>query len=256
MVMDTPLQRSWRRRLARVRLRPYLARMSRVVVPGERAWQYARYLGVPEAKIRRAMYGIDYDALAPLHARRLAQPGGWPKRFLFTGRYVEEKGIDVLLDGYASYRKQSPAPFGLTCCGMGPMKNLLVGRDGVEDLGFVQPGDLPAVLARCGVFVLCSRFDPWPLVVVEACAAGLPVICTEACGSAVELVRTNYSGLTIATGDADAVARGLLWAERHYVDAPVMGARAQHFAAAYSAQAWADRWEHLLGELVQSSSHD
>ena len=250
MVMDTPLRRTWRQRLARFKLGWYLARMSRVMVPGERAWQYAKFLNLPESKIRRGVYGVDYGALAPLHAQRAAQSGGWPKRILFAGRYVEEKGVGVLLDAYARYRKAVPDPWPLTCCGMGSMKSALAAREGIDDLGFVQPADMPAAMVRHGVFVLPSRFDPWPLVIVEASAAGLPVVCTEACGSAVELVRSHYTGWLAATGDAADLARGLILAHESYSQLPVMGRRAQHLAEAYSAQAWADRWEQMCRELV------
>lgn len=249
MTMDTPLLRSWRQKLARFKLRSYLARMSRVVVPGERSWQYARFLGVPESRIRRGVYGIDFTGLSPLLAQRAAHP--WPKRFLFAGRYVPEKGLDILLAAYAQYRQRVSDPWPLTCCGMGPLVGELSRVPGVEDAGFQQPAELAQMMIRSGVFVLASRFDPWPLVVVEASAAGLPVICTEACGSAVEVVRGHYSGLTVATQDADAVARGLLWVDRRYTELPAMGARAQQSAAAYSAQVWADRWENLLGEVVK-----
>ncbi|MEA2711724.1 MAG: hypothetical protein QOF78_4325 [Phycisphaerales bacterium] len=251
MVMDTPLRYTWRQRLARLKIGGYLDRMSRVIVPGERAWQYAKLLGVPESKIRRAMYGVDYDALSPAYAQRAAQAGGWPRRFLFTGRYADEKGIDVLLDAYARYRSRTTDPWPLSCCGMGPLKSQLENREGVEDLGFVQPAEMRNVMQRSGVFVLSSREDPWPLVIVEACAAGLPVVCTEACGSSVELVRSHYSGWQVATNDADDLARGLVLAHENYEKLPLMGRRAQHFAEAYSAQAWADRWEHILRELIQ-----
>jgi len=251
MVMDTPLRRTWRQKLARLKIGSYLDRMSRVIVPGERAWQLAKYLGVPEEKIRRAMYGVDYHELQPLHAQRINRGGGWPRRFLFIGRYAQEKRVDVLLDAYAKYRTQAQDPFPLTCCGMGPMKHLLAGREGVEDLGFVQPAEMPRNMLNAGALVLSSEYDPWPLVVVEACAAGLPVVCTEACGSAVELVRNDYSGMTVATANVDALAAAMRWVHDRHAQLPEMGARAQQFAAAYSAQAWADRWERILGEVVR-----
>jgi glycosyltransferase involved in cell wall biosynthesis len=194
------------------------------------------------------MYGIDCTLLEPLHAQRLHQPGGWPRRFLFAGRYVEEKGLDVLIDGYARYRRTTNDPWPLTCCGSGPM-NAQLTAEGVENLGFVQPQDLAAVMARAGAFVLPSRYDPWPLVIAEACAAGLPVICTEACGSAVELVRNLYSGWTVPTEDAASLARAMASADRKHQDLPEIGRRAQSFAAAYSAPVWADRWKVILTEL-------
>ena len=255
MTMDTPYRGTMRQRLGRFKMASYFARIDRVMVPGERAWQLARALGFDEAKIRRGMYGVDYAALEPLLARRANQPSGWPKRFLFTGRYHPEKGVDVLLDAYAQYRKHVENPWPLTCCGMGEMKNLLAGRAGVEDLGFVQPADMPGVMVSHGVFVLPSRYDPWPLALVEACAAGLPVVCTEACGSAVELVRGDYSGMTVASDDARALVAGLNWMTSCHDMLPLMGARAQQLAAAYSATAWADRCERLSRELADAKGN-
>jgi glycosyltransferase involved in cell wall biosynthesis len=252
MGMDTPWRGTVRQRLARFKLWRYLGRMDRVVVPGERAWQFARQLGVPEDRIRRGMYGIDYEVLAGLHGERAALAGGWPRKFLYVGRYAEEKGIDVLVEGYGRYREQfGESAWPLNCAGSGAQAGLLSGVAGVTDLGFVQPADQAAVWRGHGAFVLASRFDPWPLVVVEACAAGLPVVCTEACGSGVELVRPHYNGMTVASEDAGALADGLVWAHRNYDGCAEMGARSRQLAAAYSAQAWATRWVGMFEELVR-----
>src|SRR5688572_11902611 len=205
MTMDTPYRGTWRQRLGRFKIGGYLKRFDRVVVPGERAWQLARFLGIPEARIRRGQYGIDLPTFAPLLARRRAQPGGWPRKFLFTGRYHAEKGIDVLLSGYRAYRRSVSDPWGLTCCGTGPMNDAVSAEAGVTNMGFVQPGEMTDVMASHGVFVVASRFDPWPLAIVEACASGMPVIHTEACGSAVELVRPYFNGLGVATENVDAL---------------------------------------------------
>ena len=199
MTMDTPYRGTWRQRMGKYKLAGYLKRFDRVVVPGERAWQLARYLGVPEENVRRGQYGIDVTTFAPLLAHRRAQPGGWPRKFLFTGRYHAEKGIDVLLAAYRAYRTSASDPWGLTCCGTGPMNDAVSAEAGVTNLGFVQPGEMPGIMASHGVFVVASRSDPWPLAIVEACAAGMPVVHTEACGSAVELVRPYYNGLGVAT---------------------------------------------------------
>jgi glycosyltransferase involved in cell wall biosynthesis len=250
MIMDTPWRGTMRQRLARLRVGRYVARMDRVVVPGERAWQFARRLGAPESAIRRGLYGIDYALFHPLHARRASRPGGWPRRFLFTGRYGPDKGIDVLLEAYRQYRAHVHDPWPLTCCGTGPLRETLAREPGVEDRGFVQPRDLPDVSAESGAFVLASRFDPWPLVIAEACAAGLPVICTEACGSAVELVRSYYNGLTVATDDADALADAMGWSHAHHARLPEMGQRGQALAAAYAAEVWAERWFEMFAEIV------
>jgi glycosyltransferase involved in cell wall biosynthesis len=252
LAMDTPWRDEWRQRLARYKLARMRSRFARVVVPGERAWQYARRLGFAEAQIRRGMYGCDHAALAPLHARRLARPGGWPRRFLFVGRYAEMKGIDVLLAAYARYRAAIADPWPLTCCGAGPLKSQIADASGVSDRGFVQPPDQPALFEEHGAFVIASRYDPWPLVILEACAAGFPVLCTEACGSGVELVRPYFNGLSVASDDAGALARGLRFIHDRYERLPDMGRRSQSLAAAYSAEVWAERWEQMCKDLVRS----
>ncbi|HWB54830.1 MAG TPA: glycosyltransferase, partial [Tepidisphaeraceae bacterium] len=126
LAFDTPWRGTLRQRLAKWKLASLVRRMDRVIIPGERAWQYARRLGFPERKIRRGMYGIDFDALGPLYERRLAQGAGqWPRRFVYFGRYAEEKAIDVLVEAYRIYCKQAGDPWPLTTCGVGDMGKLL-----------------------------------------------------------------------------------------------------------------------------------
>jgi glycosyltransferase involved in cell wall biosynthesis len=249
--MDTPRRYTLAQSVNRLRLGRFVRRMDRVVVPGERAWQYARFLGAPESRIRRGLYGIDFDAIAPAYERRLEAAGGWPRRLLSVGRYADEKGIDVLVEGYRRYRAAVSDPWSLDCCGAGPLATLLRGCPGVTDLGFVQPARQGDVWAEHGGFVLASRFDPWPLVIAEASAAGLPIVCTEACGSAVELVRGLHSGVTVATEDPRALADGLRWLHDNHAHCPRLGRAARELAAAYSADRWADRWVRLCTELMQ-----
>jgi glycosyltransferase involved in cell wall biosynthesis len=252
MVMDTPLRNTWRQRLGRYRFPHYFARLAKVAVIGERAFQCARLLGFAERKISRgAMCGIDYTAFAEAYHLRCARPQGWPKRFVFTGRYVRVKAIDILLAAYAQYRESVSDPWPLSTCGSGPLESMIDASAGmgVENLGFVQPAAQTELYARHGVFVLPSRYDSWPLAIVEACAAGLPVICTEACGSAVELVRTYYNGLTVPTDDAERFASAMIWMHRHYAEIPEMGRRGMPLAAAFGAEEWARRWIEMFDEL-------
>ena len=249
MAMDTPWRGGWRQRLGRFKIGALLARLDGVLVPGERAWQFARHLGVPASKIRRGSYGFDYDLVSSLHGRRAGLPSGWPRRFLFVGRYVKEKAIDALMAGYAAYRRATPDPWPLTCCGCGPLGSLMRDVPGIEDRGFVQPGDLPEVFVEHGAFVLPSRFEPWGVALAEAVGAGLPVVASEACGSIVELVRPYYNGLVTPTGDPAALAAALRWIHHHAAELPAMGERGQPLAAAYGTEAWRDKMLNYLDEL-------
>jgi glycosyltransferase involved in cell wall biosynthesis len=244
MGMDTPWTASLRQRLARWRLGGLLKRVTRVIVAGERSWQYARRLGVAEERIVRGVYGHDFGAFSSAAS---ARPTPWPRRFLFVGRYVPEKGVRVLLEAYRLYRAQVSEPWSLTCCGQGPLSGEVARAEQVQDVGFVQPADLPRLMAEHGAFVLPSIYEPWGVVIAEAAASGLPVLCSEACGASVELVRSYYSGLSCATGSARSLAAGIRWLHEHCDRAAAMGTNAQALAAAFSAELWAQRWADALG---------
>ena len=128
-----------------------------------------------------------------------------------VGRYVPQKDLHTLVKAYSLYRATVRHPWGLTCCGTGPDAALLEGVPGVEDIGFAQPQDLPAILERHGAFVLASQYEPWGVVIAETAASGLPIICTTACGASIDLVRPYYNGLLVTPGDAAALSRALRW---------------------------------------------
>ena len=239
MGVDSPW-RSELQYLTRWRYQGYFKELDHVFVAGERSWQYVRRLGFPPESISRGMYGIDFDCWEAIARRRTAAE--WPRSFLFLGRYSHEKAVDVLVSAYQDYRRQVETPWPLLCCGRGPDEALLAGQPGIENLGFVQPDALPEVFRRAGVFVLPSRFDPWPLALVEAAATGLPILCSEACGSSVENVRPFYNGLIVPPGSVAALSRAVRQMHLRHGQLPEWGARSIEFARAYSAAAWTDRW--------------
>ena len=240
MTMDTPWKNQWRQKAARFKIGGLLSRLSVVVVAGERAWQYARQLQIPEQNILRGVYGFDAVPLESIAAERASQ--AWPKKFLFVGRYVEDKAIDILLAGYQRYRARFSAPWPMSCCGQGKFKEQIAAAEGVADLGFVQPRDLPRILLEHGTYILASRYEPWGVALAEAQYSGLPVICTEACGASVELTRHLASGLIIPTEDADALADAMLWIEQHPDRLAAMGAMGKQLAAPFAAEFWAQKW--------------
>ena len=252
MTMDTPWRGTLRQRLGGLFLSRYLSRMSHVVCPGERAWTLARQMGVPGERLSKGMYAIDFDRLRDAHEARAAlPPGDWPRRFIYIGRYAQEKGLEVLVEGYRRYRAAVKDPWPLTCMGSGPEVSLLKGVEGIDEVGFVQPKDQPALLARHGAFVLASHYDPWPLVIVESCAAGLPIVHSDACGSAVELVRPFHNGLSFAAGDPSHLAERLAWVHHHPEVLPAWGQRSRQLASAYSAEMWVERWVNILHGVMR-----
>src|SRR5207249_1567296 len=111
---------------------------------------------------------------------------------------------------------------------------------------------LADVLAVSGCLILPSLFEPWGVVIAEACAAGLPIICTDACGAAFDLVRPDLNGQIVKAGDAESLARALHWIEQNEPRLPEMAAQSQALAKPFSAQSWADQWNRMLKECCHA----
>ncbi|MEA5583330.1 glycosyltransferase family 4 protein [Nodularia harveyana UHCC-0300] len=244
MGMDTPWWGNWKQYLAPWMLRSYLQRMAHVVVTGDRSWQYARRLGIPLKNISLGLYGIDYQAWSPLWEQR--NQSSWPRSFLFVGRYSHDKGIDILAAAYQQYRREVQDPWHLICCGKGELEFHLRSQPGIENRGFVQPSEMKDIWLNAGVVILPSRFDPWPLALVEAAAAGLPVVCTQVCGSSVEVIRSGYNGIIIPPADDQALAQALVEIHNSYGNLARWGKRAQSFAEPYGSDQWAERWLKII----------
>ncbi len=137
------------------------------------------------------------------------------RALLFVGQMIRRKGIDVLLDALLLLQKMpGPRPL-LLAVGDGaelPDFRAQATRLGLDDsVRFIPAMDnaaLPRLWAAADAFVLPSRFDAWPVVVVEALVAGLPVIGTDACGSVRDLV-TPLSGFVARAGDVLSLAEAL-----------------------------------------------
>jgi glycosyltransferase involved in cell wall biosynthesis len=204
----------------------------------ERQAVFAERLGF---RAERMLWGVN-TCDRPLFARVADERGDVAPdpAFLFVGRLVDDKAVDVLARSYAAYRASERDPWPLLVAGVGPRADLLEPLDGVEMLGFVQPADLPAVVARAGCLVLPSRLEPWAVVVHEAVSAGLSVICSRACGASTRLVLDGYNGVVVTPGDESGLARALSRISRSSDDEQrAMSAASRSLSLQFSPQRWA-----------------
>jgi glycosyltransferase involved in cell wall biosynthesis len=172
-------------------------------VPGERQAEFARHLGFDDTRILWGLYCCD---TAFVRDEPVLHP---PNRFIFVGRLIQSKGVDALAAAYRSYHAINDDPWPLLVCGTGPLASELACIEGVELRGFVQPLDLPTAFREAGCLVLASRFEPWGVVIHEACSSGLAVIASTACGASTRLLLDGYNGFLIAPGDERALADSL-----------------------------------------------
>lgn len=247
LAMDTPWRGAMRQHVARLALHRYASRFDAAWVPGELAAGYARRLGFSDSRILRGVYGFDWEAAS--RAWEIRQHHGTrQRRFLFIGRYVHEKGFDLLLRGYARYREIVDAPWDLVCCGQGPLGSLVRERPGVIDRGFRQPHQLVAEIASASAFVAPSRYDPWNVAIMEAAAGGLPILCSLACGVSDAVVNDGTTGLAFTTGSVHAITQSLVWAHQT-PHLQALGASAREAVRPYADHAWAERLLAFVSQL-------
>jgi len=161
--------------------------------------------------------GIDVDRYAapsvPREAWRWAAGIAQDEfTYLSVARFSEQKDHETLLRAFAQGPANIPGTR-LLLAGDGELRGRLEGR--VEQLGLTgkvtflgRRTDIPETLAAADVFVLASRWEGNPLSVMEAMAAGRPVVATTV-GAIPELVRHGVDGLLSRPGDAAALAKSM-----------------------------------------------
>lgn len=181
--------------------------MAAFTAVSEAAAAAMRESGIPAARSRVVFNGIPVAAFRP---RAGSDHGEGPRLVIgCVARLVPVKRIDVLIDAVATLDDLSVE---LVVVGDGPLRGELERRAAAKLSGRVrflgQRDDVGAELAGFDIFALTSDREGMPLAILEAAAAGLPVVATRAPGS-VEAVVEGETGILAPTGDAAAVAAGL-----------------------------------------------
>ena len=212
-----------------------VARAAIICTPSDAvAQQVTRRLSVPEQRVVVTPLGVDRawsSAVVPTDALR-ATLGLPPRYLLFVGAAQPRKGLDVLLEAHRS--QLGLAPLVLTGpTGWGPA---LMTSSRVHTAGYLDDADLRCVVAGATAVVLPSRDEGFGLPVLEAMAAGIPVVCSD-----LPALREVAGGLAILVppGDPAALATALASVDGADHDPAGAAARRAH-AAGYSWQACAD----------------
>ncbi|MEJ2459321.1 MAG: glycosyltransferase [Novosphingobium sp.] len=174
----------------------------------------------------------------------------WSTAYLAAGRLVAQKNFPMLLRAFARSARPHDT---LTIAGEGPERTALeqlAAKLGIADrVRF--PGYLASIdplLAEADVFVLSSDYEGLPGVVVEALAAGLPVLATDCCVSMSCLLDQGRTGLLVERGDEAQFADGLVRIRQFRTDTD----RAHAIAATYEIESAASRYLELMTELSRS----
>jgi glycosyltransferase involved in cell wall biosynthesis len=199
----------------------WLKRVSGVMPMGEYGDEFFKKYGADPRRFYRVPYTPDYDAFKRVEAvelDRFRQKFGLSdarRYFLFSGRLVPVKRLDLLIDAFAAIAAERPE-WDLLLVGDGILREELKRRvpselcPRVVWTGFLEQREIVLAYHAAEVLVLPSDREPWAVVVQEAMAAGLVIVASDVVGAAREMVENDVSGRIFPAADCKALQRALL----------------------------------------------
>ena len=164
----------------------------------------------PDVAVEVIPNGVDIERFRPVESRLRNDP----VRLLFVGRLTYQKGADTLIR--ALHELDGKVPFEAELVGDGDARPQLERmaeqfdlRNRVHFFGWLSRDEIPTRYRGADIFVLPSRDEGMPNVVLEAMASGLPVIASDIAGSE-ELVQHGETGLLVPPEDPEGLAGALV----------------------------------------------
>jgi glycosyltransferase involved in cell wall biosynthesis len=168
---------------------------------------------------------------------------------LAAGRLAPEKDYDSLIAAFAGIGDRAAR---LLILGEGGERERLESM--VRDLGLSDRVSMPgfvdnpyAYMSRADVFVLCSRFEGLPGVLIQAMACGLTPVVTDSPGGAAEILGDGLRDYLVAVGDVRALSEAVSAALRN----PLPPEALQERASVFSEMASIDAYEKLIYSLCE-----
>ncbi|OSC63151.1 transferase [Streptomyces sp. BF-3] len=178
---------------------------------------------------------------------------------VIAGRLVGEKQLDQALDAWALLAPHHPA-WTLRIFGDGPLSGAL--RRQIAQLGLQSSvqlnGNSPHLAeewAKASIALMTSKNEAFPLVLMEAQAAGVPVVSYDCPNGPREIVLDGQSGILVPPGDVEALAGRL---HQLMSDGPMrhrMGAAAADSITRFAPPLVTARWEAFFQALVEDRDH-
>jgi glycosyltransferase involved in cell wall biosynthesis len=195
---------------------------------------------------------VDVDAIRGIADNSSCRWAGPGPHLLTAGRLVHEKGFDLLIEALALLRRRFP-PADLVILGLGrekPALGDLAKRLDLEKTVRFEGYDPNPAAWYCGasLFVLSSRVEGLPNALLEAAAAGLPIVATQASEGIRELL-AGQRGVWLAD---EGTAQGIAAAMEAALEQLSTGERFAHpWVEAFRADRAIHAYESLIDEFLR-----
>jgi len=172
-------------------------------VAGKPQYHYAQRFGYGPERIVSNIYSADTVAFN--------NTVDTSKRFIFVGRFVPVKGLDILFSAYESLHEEVKREWPLVLIGDGGLREQINQHKSkyIEIKPYMQIEELRAELQKGGVACIPSRKDQWGLPIHEMAMLGYPLVLSSACGASSEFLISAYNGYLFRSGNKDSLHQAL-----------------------------------------------
>jgi glycosyltransferase involved in cell wall biosynthesis len=179
------------------------------------------------------------------------------RTILAAGRLTAQKGFDMLIPAFGRVVRTHP-DWRLRICGRGQLRGdlkRLVEEEGLSDVVELPgPRDLAEEMAKASIFVLSSRFEGFPVALLEAMSKGMAVVSFDCPTGPADVVDDHRNGILVPPLRIDALAAGILELIEDVGLRRQVGGAAFETAQSYRMDSIGRKWAALLVELEQSRS--
>lgn len=241
--------------VSRAVVRPHVAafarRVNQVLAPGRAMVEMLREYGFA-GDVQLFPNPVDLSSFQNVSGAAFRQEFGVPPEaplVMYLGRLAPEKNLEVMLEAFALARKRQPK-LHLLVVGDGPSRAELqaLALPGVTLTGPVPYARVPEALAAASVFLTASTSEVLPMSMIEALAAGTPLIAARS-PAALDLIEEGVNG-TVREPISEALAEGLL--ETMAPDRlPGMQQQAKASAQQYDLRVRAAALEQVYAEVIE-----
>jgi glycosyltransferase involved in cell wall biosynthesis len=179
------------------------------------------------------------------------------KQIIAAGRYVPQKGFDLLIEAWSLVEKKHP-DWKLLIFGDGDRKLLenIINKNNLQNCNLKHStNDIASEFINSSIYVLSSRFEGFGMVIIEAMACGVPPIAFECPCGPKDIINNLKDGILVNSGDINELAEKICFLIENEEIRKDMGSNARKNAERFKIEHIAEQWKLLFEELINKSNN-